>query len=125
MVTGYAAQLASRGELMAERDFVQGALDCLGPLVHATGEREAAGALHRDALADAERLVVALAGRRAEEAERCRILSDQFSDVEARERILDQDVRRLNAVVLELTRLVAKLRWEAAKAERAGARMRT
>jgi hypothetical protein len=120
VVTGYATQLARRSELIAERDFVQGALDCLGPLVHATGEREAAGVLHRDALADAERLVVALAGRRAEEAERRRILSDQFTDVEARERILDQDVRRLNAVVLELTRLVAKLRWEAAKAERAG-----
>ena len=29
-------------------------------------------------------------------------------------------MRRLNAVVLELTRLVAKLRWEAAKAEREG-----
>ena len=82
VVTGYAAQLANRGELTAERDFVQGALNCLDPLVHATGEREAAGALHRDALADAERLAVALAGRRAEEAERHRILSDQFSDVE-------------------------------------------
>jgi hypothetical protein len=120
VVSGYAAKLASRGELIAERDFVQGALNCLDPLVHATGERQAARALHRDALADAERLVIALANRQAEETERHRILSGQLSDVEEHERALDQDVRRLNAVVLELTRLVAKLRWETAKAEREG-----
>jgi len=118
VVTGYAAQLASRGELMAERDFVQGALDCLGPLVHAADEKKAAAAIHGEALADGERLVVSLAAREGEEAERHRSLSEQFSVIEIRERGLDADARRLNSVVLELNRLVAKLRWDAAVVER-------
>ncbi len=117
VVTGYAAQLASRGELLAERNFVQGALDCLGPLVHAADERTAAVSLHQDALAEAERLVVALAAREGEESERHKILTEQFSDIEARERGLEADVRRLNSAVIELNRLVAKLRWEAALEE--------
>jgi hypothetical protein len=114
VVTGYAAQLASRGELMAERDFVQGALNCLGPLVRAVGERTATTTLYRDALADAERLVVALAAREGEESQRHEVLAGQFGDVEARERGLEADVRRLNSAVIELNRLVAKLRWKAA-----------
>jgi hypothetical protein len=117
VVTGYAAQLASRGELIAERDFVQGALDCLGPLVHATGERTAAVGLHQDALAEAERLVIALAAREGEESERHEILTGRFGDVEVRERGLEAEVRRLNSAVIELNRLVAKLRWEAALEE--------
>ena len=70
VVTGYAAQLASRGALMVERDFVQEALDRLGPLAHAADERTAAVSLHRDALGEAERLVIALAAREGEESER-------------------------------------------------------
>ena len=54
VVTGYAVQLASRGELIAERDFVQGTLDCLGPLVLAAGEKAAAAAIHREALVRGE-----------------------------------------------------------------------
>lgn len=118
VMTGYAAQLASRGELIAERGFVQGALDCLGPLVRAAEEKAAAAGIHEEALADGERLVVSLAARKDEEAERHRILSEQFSDVELRERGLDADARRLNSVVLELNRLIAKLRWETAVVER-------
>lgn len=118
VVTGYTAQLANRSELIAERDFVQGAMDCLGPLVRAASEKAAAAAIHREALADGERLMVSLAAREGDEAERYRILSERHSDVEERERGLDADARRLNAVVLELNRLVAKLRWDAAAAER-------
>ena len=118
IVTGYAVQLASRGELIAERDFVQGTLDCLGPLVLAAGEKAAAAAIHREALARGERLVVSMAAREGEEAERHRILSERHSDVELRERGLDAEARRLNSVVLELNRLVAKLRWGTAVAER-------
>ena len=118
VATGYAAQLASRAELIAERDFVQGALGCLGPLARASGEKAAAAAIHKEALADGERLVVSLAAREGEEAERHRILSERFNDVEVRERGLDADARRLNSVVLELNRLVAKLRWDAAVVER-------
>jgi hypothetical protein len=55
---------------------------------------------------------------RSAEAERHRILSERFSDVEVRERGLNADARRLNSVVLELNRLVAKLRWDAAVVER-------
>lgn len=114
VVTGYAAQLASRGALMVERDFVQEALDRLGPLAHAADERTAAVSLHRDALGEAERLVIALAAREGEESERYKILAGRFGDVEVRERGLEADVRRLNSAVIELNRLVAKLRWDAA-----------
>jgi hypothetical protein len=118
VLTGYAANLASRGELVAEREFVRGALDCLGPLAHAAGERTAAVGLHQGALADAERLAVALAAREGEESERYTILAGQFGDVEQRERGLEADVRRLNSAVIELNRLVARLRWEVAAGER-------
>jgi hypothetical protein len=118
VVTGYAAQLANRSELVAERDFVRGALDYLGPLVHATDEKAAAAAIYGEALADGERLVVSLAAREGEEADRYGILSERFRDVEIRERGLDADARRLNSIVLELNRLVAKMRWDAAIVER-------
>jgi hypothetical protein len=90
----------------------------LGPLVLAAGEKAAAAAIHREALARGERLVVSMAARKGEEAERHRILSERHSDVEVRERGLDAEARRLNSVVLELNRLVAKLRWDTAVAER-------
>ena len=114
VVSEYAVSLASRGELVAERDYVHGALERLGPLVFAAGERTAAISLHRDALDDAERFVVALAGRIADESERQRVLSDRLIEVDRQERALDQEERRLNQVVLELSRLTAKLRWDAA-----------
>lgn len=118
VVTGYARKLATRGELMAERDFVEGALERLGPLAHACRERAAATDIHRDARGYAERLVLALAARHKQEAERLGLLQGQLADIDARERTCDQEVRRLNAVALELSRLVAGLRWEAASRER-------
>ena len=81
------------------------------------GERTAAISLHRDALDDAERFVVALAGRIADESERQRVLSDRLIEVDRQERAFDQEERRLNQVVLELSRLTAKLRWDAALEE--------
>jgi hypothetical protein len=118
VVAGHAAKLAKRGELMAERDFVEGALGCLGPLTHAARERAAAIDLHDEARADAERLVVVLAAREAQEGERSRLLTDQIDDAGRRERSVEQDVRRLNAIVLELGRLVAQLRLEEGIRER-------
>lgn len=117
VVTEYAASLASRGKLTAERYFVQGALERLGPLVQAAGERDAALSLHRDVLEDAERFVVALKERLDEETGRHIILSGQLEEVDGRERTLDQEERRLNQVVIELSRLTAKLRWESAIVE--------
>jgi len=117
VVTGYAAQLASRGELMAERDFVQGALDRLKPLAEAEAERQAAVSLRRDAMKDAERLVSALAAREREESGRHGILADRASHSQEEERRLETEVRRLNFAVNELNRLVAKLRWEEALKE--------
>lgn len=117
VVTGYAAQLASRGELMAERDFVQGALDRLKPLAEAEAERQAAVSLQRDAMKDAERLVSVLEARRRQETERNRILVGRVSHAEGEDRRLETEVRRLNAVASELKRLVAKLRWEEALRE--------
>lgn len=118
VISEYGAQLASRGELITERAFVEGALDRLAPLVRAAGERDAADTMHREARADVERLVLALAAREDIEAGRLSLLTSQHGQAEARERLLDLDARRLNQVVLELQRLVAKLRWDEAVAER-------
>lgn len=117
LVAVYADKLARRGELMAERDFVEGALDRLRPLARAAGERTAATEIHAEASAEAERLLAALAARQAQEDQRKQMLRRQHSDVEIRERTADQEARRLNSIVLELSRLVAKLRWEQASEE--------
>jgi hypothetical protein len=118
VISEYGAQLASRGELMTERAFVEGALERLGPLARAAGEKGAATTMYREAQADAEWLVLGLAAREGLETERLNLLTSQHGQVEARERLVDQDVGRLNRVVLELQRLVAKLRWDEAVAER-------
>lgn len=117
VVTSYASQLASRSDLIAERDFVQGAMDYLKPLADAEAEREAAAGLHREAMTDAERLVNALAVREGEESARHKTLTDRVRDEEIRERGMEADIRRLNSAVIELKRLVAKLRWEEALKE--------
>jgi len=52
------------------------------------------------------------------ERQRLELLTGQIRDIEEREHSADQEVRRLNAVALELNRLVAELRWEAAAGER-------
>jgi hypothetical protein len=117
LVAVYADKLARRGELMAERDFVEGALERLRPLARAAGERTAATDIHAEANAEVERLIAAMAARQAQEDERKQIQLGQHNDVETRERTADQEVRRLNSIVLELSRLVAKLRWEQASEE--------
>ena len=120
VVTGYAAQLASRGELIAERDFVQGTLDCLGPLVLAAGEKAAAAAIHREALARGERLVLSMAAREAKRRNgtgSCpndTAMSRYASEVSMRGGAASQLCRPR----LESNRLVAKLRWDTAVAER-------
>ena len=117
-VTAYAKSLAERGDLMIERDFVSGTLERLGPLVEAAGEKTAAEGLYRDAVADAERLVVALSARENKETEQHRIQAELLGVVTDRERKLEGDYKRLTSVIGELERLVAKLRWEQAKAKR-------
>jgi hypothetical protein len=49
VLSGYAAKLAQRGHLLAERDFVAGALELITPLVDAAREATAARELARDA----------------------------------------------------------------------------
>jgi hypothetical protein len=118
LVIGYAEKLAMREELLAERDFVGGALDRLGPLARAAKELATAMEMEREARSDAEQLVSALVAREAEEGERHRLLKEQLEAAVGQERSADQDMRRLNSIVLELNRLVAKLRWEEATRER-------
>lgn len=120
LVTGYAVTLVGRNDLMTERDFVARALDRLGPLVQAAGEKTAAEAMYREAVADAERLVVALIAREGEEAERHRIQKELLGDVAESERKLEGEYKRLTSVIGELERLVAKLRWEQAIEKRKG-----
>lgn len=118
LVGEYGGQLANRGELRTERAFVEGALERLGPLVRAAGEKGAAATMYQEAQADVERLVLSLGARENLEKERLGLLTSQHDEVEERERKVDTDARRLNQVVLELQRLVAKLRWDAAVAAR-------
>jgi hypothetical protein len=117
-VTAYAKSLAERGDLATERDFVAGTLERLGPLVEAAGEKAAADDLHREAVADAERLIVALSARENEETEQHRIQAELLGIVTDRERKLEGDYKRVTSVIGELERLVAKLRWDEAKAKR-------
>lgn len=118
LVVGHAEKLAKRGELAAEREFVEGALGRLGPLSHAAEERAAAVELNDDATSDAERLVLALTAREVQERERCQLLTGRADTAEKRERSVDQEARRLNAIVLELNRLVAEMRLAEAVLER-------
>jgi hypothetical protein len=120
VVTGHAVTLAGRDDLMTEREFVAGALDRLVPLVHTAGEKAAAEAMHSEAVADAEQLAVALTARVDAEAQLHDMQKELVGEVEAAERRLDLDYKRLTSVLGELGRLVAKLRWEKAIEERQG-----
>jgi hypothetical protein len=119
LVSEYSTQLASRGELMTERTFVEGTLERLEPLVRWAGEQAAAVTMHRDAYLDVERFALALTAREELESGRVSLLKSRQGQTAAREHRADLEVDRLNKIVLELQRLVAKLRWDEAQAERA------
>jgi hypothetical protein len=68
VLAGYAARLAQRGTLIAERDFVAGALERLAPLTVAAADARAAAELAQTARRDAEALAASLRARHRADA---------------------------------------------------------
>ncbi|MGH3872195.1 MAG: hypothetical protein ACRDSR_11910 [Pseudonocardiaceae bacterium] len=117
VVEQYATKLAQRDGLMAERDFVAGALERLTPLATAARDAGAAVALHRETRRTVERFGAALTTRHTQETQRLTLLvADQQLAVEA-EREADRQVGRLNRILNEMRRALAGLRWRAAERE--------
>jgi hypothetical protein len=118
VVSTYAHNLAQRGELLSERDFVAGALDLLGPLAAEEGVAAASRKIAEAAKAD----MAALAGRvvARDELENARLsgLENHVDDVKTTEKLAEGDHRRLAAGVTELRRLVAVLRLDEAQEAR-------
>ncbi|RZQ65676.1 hypothetical protein [Amycolatopsis suaedae] len=112
----YADNLAQRGDLLAEKDFVAGALDLLGPLA----DEESMAAASRKLAEAAKTDLRAFSG---EVAARDRLESDRLGGLEAHVEELDQavrlaegDHRRRTAAVTELRRIAAGMRLEEAEA---------
>ncbi|NMO54536.1 hypothetical protein HH310_25555 [Actinoplanes sp. TBRC 11911] len=115
VLAGYATKLAQRGSLIAERDFVAGALERLTPLTRAAVDARAAADLAQTARRDAEALVATLIGRQRNDAHHLDHAGVELEQISKTENAADQDVRRLGAIALELRRLVAGLRLQAAE----------
>ncbi|TNC23044.1 coiled-coil domain-containing protein [Amycolatopsis alkalitolerans] len=118
VVQTYAHNLGQRGDLMAERDFVAGALDLLGPLSEeeslAAASRKLAGAARSDAQAFAGSVLA----RHELEAGRLSGLTAFVDETRDAEKLAEGDHRRLSAVVTELRRVVAELRLTDATADK-------
>ncbi|WP_326947856.1 hypothetical protein OG439_03425 [Amycolatopsis sp. NBC_01307] len=118
VVSTYSHNLAQRGDLLSERDFVAGALDLLGPLATEEGvaaaSRKIAGAARADMAALAGRVVA----RNELENARLSGLEDHVAEVKTAEKLAEGDHRRLAAGVTELRRLVAVLRLDEAQEAR-------
>ncbi|MCM3882652.1 hypothetical protein ND747_03160, partial [Frankia sp. R82] len=118
VVDGYAARLAQRAVLGAERDFVQGALERLAPLVTAVDQRTAAATAHAATTARATRLHDRLRARlRRDEAARAG-LDAQLEASRSAERDAHQARARAHGEVLALRRRVVELRVDEAVRER-------
>lgn len=113
----YADNLAQRGELMTERDFVAGALDALTPLIDEEKLAAAARKLADAARAELETLAGEVAARNAAESERLETLTAHVQEVADAERLAEGDHRRKQAVLTELRRQVAAMLRDEAQAE--------
>jgi hypothetical protein len=117
LVDRYAARLSQRGALTAERDFVLGALERLGPLVAAATESEAAKIGLEESQARSGRFARSIESRHAHEKDRLGILEGRLKTAHDAEREADSRVRRLNRITGELRRTLAGLRLAEAEAE--------
>ncbi|SDY37492.1 hypothetical protein SAMN05421504_105341 [Amycolatopsis xylanica] len=118
VVQTYAHNLSQRGELLAERDFVAGALDLLTPLSEEEGIAAASRKLAGKSRAEAQTLAGAVTARHRLESERLDGLEAHVNETRDAEKLAEGDHRRLAAVVTELRRVVADLRLAAATEER-------
>ncbi|WP_199433137.1 hypothetical protein [Qaidamihabitans albus] len=114
VVATYAGNLAQRGELMVERDFVAGSLDLLGPLAEEEELAAASRKLAAAARADLETLAGEVAARDRLENERLAGLEAHVEEVASAEKLAEGDHRRLTAAVTELRRVVAGMRLDEA-----------
>jgi hypothetical protein len=114
VVQTYAHNLGQRGELLAERDFVAGALDLLTPLSEEESLATASRKLAAKERADAQALAGAITARHRLESERLSGLEAHVDETRDAEKLAEGDHRRLAAVVTELRRIVADLRLTAA-----------
>lgn len=113
----YADNLAQRGELMTERDFVAGALESLTPLIDEEKLAAAARKLAGEARTELEALADEVAGRDAAESERLETLTAHVQEVADAERLAEGDHRRKHAVLTELRRQTAAMLRDEAKAD--------
>ena len=118
VVDGYAAKLAERTALAAERDFVAGALERLAVLVEALRERDAAQTGLASARAELSGLAAAVEGRlRAGETDRVG-LDTQLAAARDAEATAETGRARAGDRVAALRRRLAELRLAAAEAAR-------
>ncbi|MQA62978.1 MAG: hypothetical protein GEU86_16145 [Actinophytocola sp.] len=120
VVRTYADNLGQRGELMSERDFVEGAIDLLTPLVEEESLAAASRKLAGTAREQAAEFAAAVLARDKLESTRISGLADHVEEVRTAERLAEGDHRRKAAMVTELRRVVAGLRLDAAQADSDG-----
>ncbi|TKG70402.1 hypothetical protein [Prauserella endophytica] len=118
VVATYAHNLAQRGDLMSERDFVAGALDLLTPLTDEERLAAASRKLAASARGELETLAGRIAARDRIENERLAGLEAHVEEVGDAEKLAEGDHRRLSAVVTELRRTVASLLLDEARASK-------
>ncbi|PXY29622.1 hypothetical protein [Prauserella flavalba] len=118
VVATYAHNLAQRGDLMSERDFVAGALDLLTPLTDEERLAAASRKLAASARGELETLAGRIAARDRIENERLAGLEAHVEEVADAEKLAEGDHRRLSAVVTELRRTVASLLLDEAQASK-------
>ncbi|TQI93883.1 hypothetical protein [Amycolatopsis cihanbeyliensis] len=106
----YAHNLSQRGELLAERDFVAGALELLEPLTEEESLAAASRKLAATARSSAQSFAASVAARQRVEAQRLDGLRAHVEEARTAEKLAEGDHRRLGAVVGELRRVVADLR---------------
>ncbi len=115
VVATYSHNLAQRGDLLSERDFVAGALDLLGPLAEEEGVAAASRRLAEAAREEMRTLAGQVSARDELENERLSGLEQHVDEVKSAEKLAEGDHRRLAAGVTELRRLVGKLRLDEAQ----------
>jgi hypothetical protein len=115
VIDSYAGQLADRASMVTERDFVDGALELLGPLAAAAKEAEAAEEVSADVAREAAQFIRAVKARFAEETARLELLGIRRDTAAERAEAAERDNRRMNRIVLELRRDRARIEWELAK----------
>jgi hypothetical protein len=111
----YAGNLAQRGDLICERDFVAGALELLEPLTREESLAAASRKLADVARADLRDFAGQIAARERLERDRLDGLQAHLDEVRTAEKLAEGDHRRRAAVVTELRRVVAGLRLEQAQ----------